>query len=141
MTEVEDECDDEGAQCEDEGAEHDGREPDTDNEPSLGSLMGWGGDPDNQERWAGGSRDDREEEHDGREPDEIRHIILRLMTQIVTDFLRRTRAAGQAGVRRGASRGQRARLIRLLILRLAPNEAPNPPQARPAAVHDATADG
>lgn len=49
-----------------EGDEEDGG----DNEPSLGSLTGWGGDPDNQERWARGSRDDREGEHDGGEPDE-----------------------------------------------------------------------
>lgn len=49
-----------------EGDEEDGG----DEEPSLGSLTGWGGDPDNQERWARGSRDDREDEHDGLEPDE-----------------------------------------------------------------------
>jgi hypothetical protein len=35
MTELEEECEDEGAQCEDEGAEHDGREPNVDDEPSL----------------------------------------------------------------------------------------------------------
>lgn len=35
MTELEAACEDEGAQCEDEGAEHDGREPDVDDEPSL----------------------------------------------------------------------------------------------------------
>jgi len=59
MTELEDECEDEGAQCEDEGAEHDGREPDVDAEPSLGSCdpSMWGGD---QTRWASGGRRDLE---------------------------------------------------------------------------------
>jgi hypothetical protein len=49
-----------------EGDDEDGG----DNEPSLGSLTGSGGDPDNQDGWAQGSRDDREDEHDGAEPDE-----------------------------------------------------------------------
>lgn len=62
MNELEEECEDEGAQCEDEGAEHDGREPDVDGEPSLGSIdpsMG-GGD---QTQWAAGCRRDLELDH------------------------------------------------------------------------------
>jgi hypothetical protein len=57
---LEQECEDEGAQCEDEGAEHDGREP------SLGSLDSMI----DQTRWAHGdnSMDGLEQEHDGREP-------------------------------------------------------------------------
>ncbi|MBR0764226.1 hypothetical protein [Bradyrhizobium japonicum] len=55
-TELEDECEDEGAQCEDEGAEHDGREPDADVEPCLGSLDH----NHTQDRWAAGSRRDLE---------------------------------------------------------------------------------
>ncbi|MDN4982257.1 hypothetical protein QY049_03325 [Bradyrhizobium sp. WYCCWR 13022] len=62
MNELEEECEDEGAQCEDEGAEHDGREPDVDGEPSLGSCDPsiWGGD---QTRWASGGRRDLELDH------------------------------------------------------------------------------
>ncbi|MBR0901340.1 hypothetical protein [Bradyrhizobium liaoningense] len=37
-TELEEQCEDEGGQCEDEGGEHDGREPDVDDEPSLCSV-------------------------------------------------------------------------------------------------------
>lgn len=59
MTELEHECEDEGGQCEDEGAEHDGREPDVDEEPSLGSLDH----NHTQERWAAGGRRDLEEDH------------------------------------------------------------------------------
>lgn len=33
-----------------------------DAEPSLGSCTGWGGEPDNQERWARGSSTDREDD-------------------------------------------------------------------------------
>jgi hypothetical protein len=62
MTELEDACEDEGSQCEDEGAEHDGREPDVDSEPSLGSIdpSMCGGD---QTRWATGGRRDLELDH------------------------------------------------------------------------------
>jgi hypothetical protein len=59
MTDLEHECEDEGGQCEDEGAEHDGREPDVDEEPSFGSLDH----NHTQERWAAGGRRDLEEDH------------------------------------------------------------------------------
>lgn len=65
MTELEDECEDEGAQCEggggEEGCEDEGADT-SDREPSLGSCdpsMG-GGD---QTRWAAGDRRDLELDH------------------------------------------------------------------------------
>jgi hypothetical protein len=56
-----------------EGDEHDGREPDPDGEPSLGSLNSF-----NQVHWGSSGTDDAEDEcedegaeHDGREPEDF----------------------------------------------------------------------
>ncbi|MGK7057088.1 hypothetical protein AB4853_11480 [Bradyrhizobium sp. 1050_B9_N1_2] len=62
MTELEDECEDEGAQCEggggEEGCEDEGADT-NDREPSLGSLDHHH----SQERWAAGGRRDLELDH------------------------------------------------------------------------------